>query len=464
MSIKRRFVFYNIIMFIFPLLISFAVYKLSTNFFENEVFVRNDNYVNYIDNSSEVIAFVRKSDQLLLSDLEKLARDKGYFFCVEKDGELIFSNLRREEMNIVEQIKMVNYDIVYNISGKIAIATRTIYSDGVYDIFFVSRSYVQPVFTFNLFQIFLFIVLIVVLIAVASSNLLVTRNMVNSFLKPLSKLSKSANKIRHGNLVEPVGKAGVEEFEELFITFDLMRKELKNNIDKNVNYENTRREMLAGMSHDLKTPLTVIQGYSKALKDGIAKNKEQNDKYLEVIYRKSVEMESLLNQLSIFSKLENKAFVFKYEKVNLHDFLDDFIKLSKTEMLDKKIVFIYSNLFKDVNVNIDVMQMHRVFENLFTNSVKYNKNHKVRIKIRVTMLNEKEVQIAFSDNGIGVPEKDINLIFDNFYRVDESRSTQVEGNGLGLAICKNIVESHGGKISAVSEKSLEVRITLPIGE
>ena len=159
MSIKRRFVLYNIIMFIFPLIISVAVYHFSSNFFGNEVFVKNDNYVNYVNNSSEVIAFIRKNDQLLLSDLEKLARDKGYFFSVEKDGVLIFQNLNEEEMNIVEQIKMVNYDIVYNISGKIAIATRTVYSDGVYDMFFVSRSYVQPVFTFNLFQIFLFLVL-----------------------------------------------------------------------------------------------------------------------------------------------------------------------------------------------------------------------------------------------------------------------------------------------------------------
>lgn len=464
MSIKRRFVLYNIIMFIFPLVISVAVYYFSSNFFGNEVFVRNDNYVNYINNSSEVIAFIRKNDQLLLSDLEKLAREKGYFFSVEKDGVVIFQNLNEEEMNIVEQIKMVNYDVVYNISGKIAIATRTTYNDGIYDIFFVSRSYVQPIFTFNLFQIFLFLVLIVVLVAVASSNYLVTRKMVNSFLKPVSKLSKTANKIRHGDLGEPVGKANVEEFEELFITFDLMRKELKNNIDKNVNYENSRRQMLAGMSHDLKTPLTVIQGYSKALIDGIAKDKTQTDKYLEVIHRKSIEMESLLNQLSVFSKLENKAFVFNYEKVSLHEFIDNFIKLSKTEYLDKKIVFIYSNLNKDINVNIDTMQMNRVLDNIFSNSVKYNKNNRVKIKIRVTKINDNEVQIAFSDNGIGVPEKDIELIFDNFYRVDESRSTQVEGNGLGLAICKNIVESHKGKISAVSNKNLEIRITLPIGE
>lgn len=464
MSIKRKFFLYNIIMFMFPLLISVGVYKLSSNFFGNEVFVRNDNYENYINNSSEVITFIRNNDQLLLSDLESLAREKGYFFSIVKDGDVIFENLNDDERNIVEQIKMANYDVVYNISGKIAIATRITYSDGVYDMFFVSRTYVQPIFTLNLFQIFLFIVLITVLIAVASSNYIVTRNMVSTFLKPVSKLSKSANKIRHGELSEPVGIADVEEFEELFITFDLMRKELKNNIDKNIKYENNRREMLAGMSHDLKTPLTVIQGYSKGLIDGIEKSKEQRQKYLEIIYRKSIEMENLINQLSIFSKLENKSFVFKYEEVNLHYFLSDFISLSKTEFLDKKVVFIYSNLHHDINVNIDVMQMNRVFENLFTNSVKYNDNHKVRIKIRVKKLNDKEVQISFSDNGIGVSEDALDNIFENFYRADESRSTEVEGNGLGLAICKNIVESHNGKIEASCDKSLEIKITLPIGE
>lgn len=464
MSLKRRFMLYYIIMLIFPLAISYAVYNFSTNFFENEVFVKNDNYVNYINNSSEVIAFVRKNDQLYLSDLEKLARDKGYHFSVVKDGELIFENLNSDEMKIVDQIKMANYDIVYNISGKVAIATRINYYDGVYDMFFVSRSNVQPMFTLNLFQIFLFLVIIVMLVAVASSNYLVTRTMINSFLKPVSKLSKTANKIRKGELSEPVGKADVEEFEELFITFDLMRKELKANIDKNITYENNRREMLAGMSHDLKTPLTVIQGYSKALIDGVVKDKEQIDKYIQIINRKSIEMESLINQLSIFSKLENKAFVFNYEKFNLDTFLREFITLSKTEYLNKKIVFIYANIHRDINVNIDVMQMNRVFENLFTNSVKYNDNNKVKIKINVKSINEKEVQISFSDNGIGVPEENINNIFENFYRVDESRSAEIEGNGLGLAICKSIVEAHNGKIEASSDKHLEIRITLPIGE
>ena len=464
MSIKRRFLIYNIIMFLFPLLIAFGVYFFSSHYFETEVFVRNDNYTGYLNNSSEVIAFLRKSDRFLLYDVEKLARDKGYFISVDRNGETIFENIRREEKAIVDQIKMVNYDIVYNISGKIAIATRITYSDGVYDIFFVSRSNVQPVFTFNLFQIFLFMTLLFVLIAVASSNYFVTRNMVDSFLKPVSKISRTANKIRHGDLNEAVGKAKIEEFEELFITFDLMRIELKNNIEKNLKYENNRREMLAGMSHDLKTPLTVIQGYSKAILDGVAKNKEQADRYLEVIYRKTIEMENLINQLSLFSKLENKAFTFNFDNIRLHDFIDSFIKLAKNEILEKKIVFIYSNQCRDVKVNIDIIQMGRVLENLFTNSVKYNDNQKVRIKIYVKKLDDNFVQILFTDNGIGVPQESLENLFDNFYRVDESRNNAVEGNGLGLAICKNIVESHNGKISAQCEKNLEILITLPIGE
>jgi signal transduction histidine kinase len=110
------------------------------------------------------------------------------------------------------------------------------------------------------------------------------------------------------------------------------------------------------------------------------------------------------------------------------------------------------------------MQMGRVFENLFTNSVKYNDNQKVRIKIYVKKINDNFVQIVFTDNGIGVPQESLESLFDNFYRVDESRNNAVEGNGLGLAICKNIVEAHKGKISAQCEKSLEIIITLPIGE
>ena len=115
-------------------------------------------------------------------------------------------------------------------------------------------------------------------------------------------------------------------------------------------------------------------------------------------------------------------------------------------------------------VNIDIFQMQRVLDNIISNSIKYNENSNVEIDFVITKLNKQEVQIQISDNGIGVEEAELERIFENFYRIDESRSTKVEGNGLGLAICKNIVEAHNGIITAKSDNGLSIIITLPIGE
>lgn len=464
MSIKRRFMLYNLMMLIFPFVIAIIVYILSTNFFENTFFLNTVNYTKQIENSSEVIEYAHGANKLELSKLKDFALEKGYQIYILKDKELVYKNISESDLDILNRIHTINYDVVYHFEGKVTIASLLNYQDGTYEAYFISKDTVTPVMSINLLQLLLVIILTIVFIAFATSNYVISGSMIKSFSKPLAKLSKNANKIREGDLSEPVGKPDINEFEELYQTFELMRKELKNNIDKNVKYEQSRREMLAGISHDLKTPLTAIQGYSKGLIDGVAKNEQQAKKYMEVIYRKSIEMEKLLDQLTIFSNLENKTFSFKYDKVNLNQFLDTFIHETKKEYLDKKIKFTYENDYVNLIVNIDIFQMKRVLDNLISNSIKYNNNANVLINFRVIKINELKVQIEVSDNGIGVEKSELERIFENFYRIDESRSTKVEGNGLGLAICKNIIEAHNGTISAKSDNGLTIVITLPIGE
>ena len=464
MSVKRRFMFYNLMMLIFPFVIAIIVYALSTNFFENTFFLRTVNYTKQIENSSEIIEYAHSTNKFELSNLKTFALEKGYQMYILKDGEVVFKNINENDLDILNRINTIQYDVVYHFEGKVTIASLLKYQDGIYEAYYISKDKVTPVISINLLQVLLVVILAIVFITVATSNYIVSGSMIKSFSKPLEKLSKNANKIREGDLSEPVGKPEIKEFDELFQTFELMRKELKSNIDKNIKYEQSRREMLAGISHDLKTPLTVIQGYSKGILDGVAKNDQQAKKYLEVIYRKSIEMEKLLNQLTIFSNLENKTFSFKYEKVNLNHFIESFIHETKKEYLDKKIKISYLNHDVDLIVNIDIFQMQRVLDNIISNSIKYNENSNVEIDFVITKLNKQEVQIQISDNGIGVEEAELERIFENFYRIDESRSTKVEGNGLGLAICKNIVEAHNGIITAKSDNGLSIIITLPIGE
>lgn len=464
MSMKRKFRLYNILMLIFPILVSLIVFELSTNFFEERILIKNENYSIYVENASEIISFARSKTKMELDSIEQYAKELGFSVYIVKDDLVYYDNLPKKDKEIIKDIKPINKDIVYQYEGKIIIVSKIDYDNESFDMYFISKKTVAPFISLALVQIFLIFILITLFIAVAISNYFFSGKLIKSLSKPLEGLSKSADKIREGDLSKPVGKAGITEMEELFQTFDLMRIELKNNIDKNIKYEKSKREMLAGISHDLKTPLTVIQGYSKGILDGVAHNEEQVKKYVEVINRKSIEMESLLNQLTIFSKLETKSFTFNFEKINLNVFLEQFIKTLKTESLNKKIKFEYVNHAKNVEVLLDTLQMHRVFDNIVSNSIKYNNNEIVIIKIIVYLVDLNEIAINIIDNGIGVDEKDIEHLFESFYRVDSSRSTKVEGNGLGLAICKNIIEEHKGKIKAYSDQGLTIKISLPIGE
>lgn len=464
MSIKKNLRFSNLLMLIVPIVITVLTFELSTNYFESVFVVRNENYPKYIEKSSLIVDYAKSQYEFKLNELEEYANQCGFYIYVYKDNQVYYENLQRSEENIVNYINVIDHDVVYQLNGKMTIATQVLYEDGLYEMYFVSKENVSPLISISVVQMLLLVVLIISFLAVAITNSFVTGRLVRSILTPLQGLAKSADNIRQGNLSDPVGNAGVNELQELFSTFDLMREQLKTNIEENTQHEQKRREMIAGISHDLKTPLTVIQGYSKGLLDGVAKDPEKSKKYLEVINRKSIEMESLLNQLTIFSKLENKSFEFKKELRNLDFLLTRFIRQQRLQYLDKKITFEYINKCKHINVYIDVLQIQRVLDNIVTNSIKYNDKRKIAIKFFVYVLNGYEVEISISDNGIGVSEKDLTKIFESFYRVDQSRSTKVEGNGLGLAICKSIIEAHNGHISASSEDGLVIKIILPIGE
>lgn len=464
MSIKKNLTFSNALMLIVPILVALLTFELSTNYFENIFVLRNENYPKYIEKSSLIVDYAKSQYEFKLAELESYANQCGFSIYINKDGNLYYENLERRDEDIVSYIKVIEHDVVYQLNGKMTISTQVLYDDGYYEMYFVSKENISPLISISFVQMLLLSVLFISFITVALTNFITTNRLVKSILNPLDTLAKSADKIRLGNLSEPVGNSGVKELQELFYTFDLMREELKQSTEENEQHEKNRREMIAGISHDLKTPLTVIQGYSKGLLDGVASNPAKTKKYIEIINKKSIEMESLLNQLTVFSKLDNKTFEFKKELRNIDFLLNKYIKLQRTQFYDKKVYFEYVNKCKHINVSIDVLQVQRVLDNLISNSIKYNDKDKVIIKFYVYVLNINEVAIEVSDNGIGVLEKDLGKIFESFYRVDQSRSTKIEGSGLGLAICKSIIEAHNGKISAISKDGLTIRITLPIGE
>jgi signal transduction histidine kinase len=278
---------------------------------------------------------------------------------------------------------------------------------------------------------------------------------------PLELLSYGAEQIKDGNLDFEMNYESDDEFAQVCGDFDEMRLRLKDSVDMQLKYEENRKQLVVGISHDLRTPLTAIKGYVEGLRDGVANTPEKQKKYLNTIYTKACDMDILVDQLFLFSKLDTGSFPFKFDIVNIKEYMNNFYIHAKDEFYGKDVEILFNNKCSDVClIKIDCQEMNRVLLNIVENSIKYKGDYKGTIKIN---LYEEEdfVVLELSDNGKGVEEEELSNLFVSFYRGDASRTNPNEGSGLGLAIAKNIVEAHDGKIVAYNMDGLTIKITLP---
>ncbi|WPC44259.1 HAMP domain-containing sensor histidine kinase [Clostridium sp. JS66] len=279
-------------------------------------------------------------------------------------------------------------------------------------------------------------ILIVTIILVIS--LLVLFTIYRVIANPLKKLSKSVKGIQYGNTLVQIPYYGKDELGLLCRNFEDMGKRLKAS-------EDNQQELIQAISHDVKTPLTSIMGYSKRLMEGKVKEEKLTD-YYEIIYKKSTDLKLLLEELEDYSNI-NSCSKYNKELINCNKMFENLMLDLKTELQNKNVKFNYSNLIdKNLLLKFDVNKMRRVFVNLVDNSIKYAGEGCI-INITGTS-NEKVLRFEVKDNGEGVKEDCIDKIFHKFYRVDSSRSREKGGTGLGLAICKDIVENHEGFIRA----------------
>lgn len=288
----------------------------------------------------------------------------------------------------------------------------------------------------------------------------------NSIMSPLNKLKEAAQKISEGNLDFEINYTGDDEITDVLQKFEQMREKLVESNEKQKAYEEDRKEMIAGISHDLRTPLTSIKGYVSGLIDGIADSPEKRQKYLTTIYNTAEEMDRLVDDLFLFSKLDLDKVPFNFEHVEIGNYISQCCEELKFSLEKKKMCLAYANLCPNpVYVMLDRGQFARVLINIADNSAKYKKNEIGSFYVAVTEDNG-EVLIALKDDGEGIDSSLTGKIFDSFYRNDPARTNPVKGSGLGLSIAKQIVTSHGGRIWAESNigEGLTIYIALPVEE
>lgn len=255
---------------------------------------------------------------------------------------------------------------------------------------------------------------------------------------PLKKLTKAMNNINYGNTLIEIPYHSDDEFGMLCRNFEDMGRRLKKS-------EENQQELIQAISHDLKTPLTSIIGYSKRLEEGKVLE-DRKEEYYATILRKSNELKSLLEELEDYSNVNVQG---KYEKINVncHDYMKEICTEIKSEIENRGGHFTYNlNIDKQEYISVDINKMKRVFTNIINNAVKYA-GDQCTIELD-SYTKDNLLTIEIGDNGTGVSKEQLDRIFDRFYRVDTSRSREKGGTGLGLAICSDIIKNLNGKIGA----------------
>ncbi len=212
--------------------------------------------------------------------------------------------------------------------------------------------------------------------------------------------------------------------------------------------EEMRSEFVANVSHELKTPLTSILGYVETLKEGALEDKENSGRFLSIIDDHAKKLHGLIEDLLLLSSVESGRAEIRKETLDLGVLLDRMEPSFAKRLKEKQIVLVRKFGDHEAHFPSDAKQIEHALSNLLDNAIKYNTTGgKILVGI------EKKsgtVNITVTDTGIGIPEADLNRIFERFYRVDKSRSRELGGSGLGLSIAKHIVERHNGRIEVRS--------------
>ena len=299
--------------------------------------------------------------------------------------------------------------------------------------------------------ILVFTYVIMVMIAVFFSIFRISSKM----RKPLKQLRIAMNGFARGDREQINTQQGTKEFNQVVETFNNMELQLKKS-------EDARQKMLADISHDLKTPITVIQGYVDAMRDGLIPEYERQ-KYLEIISQKTSTLVELINSFSDFSRLEHPKFKYNLEKDDICEYFREYVASKYQELTVGGYEVDVEIPEEVVYVKFDKMQLKRVFENIISNAVRYTD---VGTTIYFTLRYGKDImKIEIGDNGPGIPKELQEKIFEPFVVAENARSNG-QGTGLGLSIAKSIVEAHGGKIS-ISDRKINgmgtfYKIILPV--
>ncbi|MBM7681563.1 histidine kinase [Pullulanibacillus pueri] len=477
MSIRKRLFFSNALMVVTPIVMFVLYFILLHLFFDNDL--------RYLSNSfhgEPKTAQQKGKEQRVFTQLQKVASLNAEQLLNVSYLDKIASSLNGEQAGLI--IRHGN-TIIYTSDDVEKVSQHTLpefgnegytpvtwlgheqYEISQHDFFFkdgsegsifvIKKGEAFYKFARKFFPLIIFGVIGIVV----TTNIVLSYIVSRGILKPVHQLSWAADQVKQGNLDFHMESTKKDELAKLVNTFENMRAKLKEGIELRDRYERNRKELIANISHDLKTPMTSIRGYVEGIKDGVADTKGKLEQYLETIQTKSEYMDRLIDELFLYSKLDLNRLPFHFEKVDLLGFMKDYVEEIRLELVGKNVQLSLVSEPVHVKVPLDRDKLIRVLNNIIYNSVKYNDKEESLIQLAITE-EKQRVKVTLSDNGPGVSQEALAHIFTRFYRSDPARQADTGGSGLGLAIAEQIIKAHGGAIWAENNPGGGLRISFTL--
>ena len=282
-----------------------------------------------------------------------------------------------------------------------------------------------------------------------------------SITLPVRQMKVTAERIAKGDFSRRVRVKSKDEFGELARSLNTMADELQQKMENLKKMDSMRTDFVANVSHELKTPLTLIKGYIETLEDKAMDDREESGKFLSIIKEHTDRLGHIIDDLLSLSELELSKDCLCKTEFDLKELIDEISLGFERAVTERSQTLTVSSQGADLRIKADRDKVEQVFVNLIDNAIKYTKESG---RIEVSLLGQdRAVSVIVRDNGIGIPKKHLGRVFERFYRVDKARSRQLGGTGLGLGIAKHIVLVHNGNITIESElnRGTKVSVTLP---
>ncbi len=483
MTIKSRIALSNILMVLVPLIliiaVSAVVYMSYNRLYGDVLSMSEIDYRKTLE-AQQIIKNVSNQIEYSLTtagiavmqeDLVQNLASLGFETQLWHEGQVVFSNVTGENkstlVNTLNHIDDISNFFVLQIDSTLLIYSKFSMKGEAYVMAGIKPNYTTLSYNaksqVGIIYRYVVIVLVLSFLIILTTNYIITSRVGKNLIRPLDMLSYGAGQIKEGNLDYVIGYDETDEFGQVCSDFNEMRLRLKDSINTQMKYEEDRKELIAGVSHDLRTPLTAIKGYVKGIQDGVANTPEKQARYLDIAYSQACHMDMLVDKLFLFSKLDTGHFPFHFEVVDCNMYLQEFVNSFCDEFRNKGLVVDFENKAKkEVFVKLDKEEIRRVIINVLDNSAKYKNKDICEAKIILSSSNVVRIQLI--DNGPGVEEKHVSHLFKSFYRGDESRTNSNQSSGLGLSIAERVIKAHGGTIKAENKEGFCITIDLPLAK